>query len=133
MSGTIPEDTGMGESIPDPSLDETDDDSEQLARYSIHVPLKDNNGRDIPHVLGAARQALSAAGLKGRTVFPLVQGDWEGDDKSYQTEDMAIIVVDAPDNPETLQAIKTTAQGVKEAADQEAVYITKQDISTYLV
>lgn len=109
------------------------DDGTDLARYIIHCPLKDNQGREIPHVLGMLRQALTNAGYHGRTVLPLAQGDWAGQSDSYDTSDMALVMVDADTSPETLQAIKEAARGVKQAAQMDTVYLTVQPLKSYLI
>lgn len=105
----------------------------QLARYSLHVPARDNDGKELAHVLGQIRQELTDAGLSGRTVVPKVQGDWQGDESFYETEEMHVIWIDAPDDPQVLQAIIRIAGRVKELAGQEAVYLTVQSIQAYLI
>lgn len=109
------------------------DDGQELARYIIHCPLKDSQGREIPHVLGMLRQALTNSGFHGRTVLPLAQGDWAGQSDSYDTSDIALVMVDADTSPETLEAIKQAAKGVKDAAQQETVYLTVQPLKSYLI
>jgi hypothetical protein len=132
MSDTLYEgqDIGAGEN---PAPTSPDDSVQQLARYTIHVPVTDNNHREIPHVLAALRDTLSRSGFPGRTVLRRAQGDWQGDLTSYDTEEMDLVMVDAPDTPENLDAILTAAKGVKELAGQEAVYVTVQPLRTYLV
>jgi hypothetical protein len=105
----------------------------QMARWTIHVPVRDNDKNEIPHVLDSARRALGDAGFQGRTVIRRAQGDWQGDDQNYAVEEMDLIMVDAPDAQESEDAILGVAQLVKAMADQEAVYVTKQDVTTYLV
>jgi hypothetical protein len=109
------------------------DDGQEMARYMIHVPIRDNNGQEIPHVLAMLRQTLTNSGFYGRTVLPGAQGDWQGSEQGYETEEMAIVMVDADTQPDTLEAIKEAARGVKEAAQQEAVYLTVQPLKTYLI
>lgn len=103
--------------------------AQTMARYTIHVPVRDNSGQEIPHVLAAAREALTQTGFPGRTVFRKAQGDW----KDYETEEMDLVMADAPDTPENRQAILDVARKVKDLAEQEAVYVTVQQIDTYLV
>lgn len=116
-----------------PISEVSQDDGQAMARYIIQVPLKDNNGRDIPHVLSMLRQALTNSGFHGRTVLPLAQGDWSGTPDSYETEEVALVMIDASDDPDTLNAIKEAARGVKEAAQHEAVYLTVQPLRSYLI
>lgn len=110
-----------------------DDTPQQLARYTIHVPVRDNTKNEIPHVLAAVRQALSDSGFPGRTVIRKTEGDWTGAEGAYDTEEMDLVMVDAPDTDDNLQAIIEAAKGVKELAGQEAVYVTVQPLRTYLV
>ena len=100
-----------------------------MARFTLHIPLFDSDKRQIPHVLGAARKAMTMAGFDGRIVVSPTQGDW----KDYDTEDIALMMTDAPDTPDTLQSLMTIAQGIKALTNQEAVYLTKQPIETYLI
>jgi hypothetical protein len=100
-----------------------------MARYTIHVPLYDNDKKEIPYVLGAARKAMTQAGFDGRIVMSPVQGDW----KDYDTDEMALVMTDAPDTPQIVQTLMTIAQGIKALTAQAAVYITKQPIETYLI
>jgi hypothetical protein len=121
---------GQDQAQADPGLTDPGTQMGQaMARYTIHIPRLDNEKEEIPHVLGAARQALQQAGFDGRTVIPNAQGDWQ----DYDTEEMALVMVDTDDTPENLQAILQVAAGVKELAKQEAVYVTKTPVETYLV
>lgn len=130
MSESMPEDQGPSMPMQDgPSAAQAID----LARYTIHVPVYDNNKSEIPHVLAALRAALTQQGFPGRTVIRKAQGDWDGDETSYDTEEMDLVMIDAPDDPETLNGIIIAAQGVKELAQQENVYVTVQKLTTYLV
>jgi hypothetical protein len=100
----------------------------QTARYTLHVPMKDNDGRNIPHVLGAVRQTLTYVGLHGRTVLK-GEGDW----MDFESEDMALVMVDAPNNEHTDYLIKTIAEGIKALSGQEAVYVSKAPLETWLI
>jgi hypothetical protein len=118
----------QGQVDPGPSAN-----GEQLARYTVHVPVRDKNQKEIPHILDQLRKALSAAGFPGRTVIRKVQGDWQGDETYYDTEEMDLVLVDAPDSPEVVNAMINAARGVKEASGEEAIYLTVQPITTYLI
>jgi hypothetical protein len=109
------------------------DDGQDLARFTLSVPLRDLSGREIPHVLAAVRQALSDAGFDGRNVIPLVQGDWKSGTQGYETEDVSMVMIDAENTPENLKAIKMAAQGIKETAGADKVYLTVQPLRTYLI
>jgi hypothetical protein len=125
--------TGAPASLDDTGSGDTGSGAQQLARYSIHIPVRDNNKNEIPHVLAAVRQALSDSGFPGRTVLRKAEGDWTGAEGAYDTEEMDLVMVDAPDTDENLQAILQAAKGVKDLADQEAVYVTVQPLRTYIV
>jgi hypothetical protein len=109
------------------------DGGQELARFEIHVPLKDASRKDIPHVLAQLRQALTQAGFPGRTILPQTQGDWGGGPTSFDTDEQAIVLVDTPDTPENLEAIKGAAQAVKDLSGQQQVYITVSPLRSYLV
>ena len=85
--------------------------------------------KEIAHVLGAVRQALTQSGFNGRTIIRKAQGDWQ----DYDTEEMDLVMVDAPDDPATVQKLTVIAQGAKALAQHPAIYMTKQPIETYLV
>ena len=131
-------DMSQGGGSPPPSLspDDTGGDNaqaQQLVRYTIHVPVTDNNHREIPEVLAALRKTLTDSGFPGRTVIRKAQGDWSGESTDYDSEETDLVMIDAPDTPENLQAIIAAAKGVKELAGQEAVYVTSQPLQAYLV
>lgn len=113
--------------------DQGSDSGEQLVRYTIHIPVRDNDKKEIPHVLAAIRQVLSDSGFPGRTVIRKAEGDWTRAKGSYDTEEMDLVMVDAPDTPENLQAVLAAAKGAKDLADQEAIYVTTQPLRAYLV
>lgn len=100
-----------------------------MARYTIHLRVHNDSKQEIAHVLGAVRKALTGMGFNGRTVIRRAQGDW----KDYDTEEMDLVMVDALDDPQTLQQLMTIGQGAKQLGGQDAIYITKQPIETYLV
>lgn len=112
-----------------PDVQNTDSGLQNLARYTLHVPVRDNTGKEIPHVLANVRKMMTAAGFHGRTVIRRAQGDW----MDLPTEEMDLIMVDAPNAPEILEAMKNIASGVKQLAGQEAVYLTVQPIQGYLI
>jgi hypothetical protein len=129
MSEVMPE--GLPPQAVDPSAIEQPMEPimPSMARYAIHIPVRDADRNEIPHVLGAARQALSDAGLEGRIVLPNVQGDWS----DYQTDEIAVVMTDAPDDPSVLATVKEIATGVKQLAMVDAVYVTVQPIQTFIV
>lgn len=124
MSSPIPESQGVPSQDPG-SLSV----QPPMARYTIHIPVHDSERKEIPHVLGAVRQAMTDAGLEGRTVVRRAQGDW----KDNLTHEVDLVMADAPDDPGTLQLIQTIAQGAAQLSGQQAVYVTKSPIQTYLV
>jgi hypothetical protein len=100
-----------------------------MARYTIHIPVHDSDKNELAHVLGAVRKALTQAGFNGRTVIRKVQGDWQ----DYDTEEMDLIMIDAPDDDSHLQPLLTITKGAKALAGIGAVYVTKQPVTTFLV
>lgn len=104
-----------------------------MVRYTIHIPVYDNNGREIPHVLDKARRALGDEGFSGRTVIRKAQGDWQGDSQNYDVADMDLVMVDAPDTPEVQSSVMKVARMVKTAVEHDHIYVTKTPITTFLV
>ena len=100
-----------------------------MARYTLHLPVHDKDKNEIAHVLGAVRKALTQAGYNGRTVVRRVQGDWQ----DYDTEEMDLVMVDAPDDQQHLQQLMQIAEGAKMLSGHPAIYLTKQPVETYLV
>ncbi len=136
MGGMMPEPAPVEGEVP--VYDQTTPDAGMgvapaMARFTIFVPEYDNEGNEIPHVLDACRRQLGLQGFPGRMVIRRAQGDWQGADSSYDTEDLAMVMVDAEDSPETTEKIRRIAEGVKALAGQEAVYVTIQPIQTLLI
>lgn len=115
--------------------DESDSESGSLSsfgdivRYTVFIPVRNNNGQEIPHILAEFRRSLTQAGFHGRTVIRRAQGDW----KDFETEEIDMVMIDAANDPETLETIKSLAEQVKIEAEQEKIYMSIQPIITYLI
>lgn len=125
--------TPGGDPAVDPNFGPGGPNGEPFAQYTIYVPSKDNQGNDLPYLLDHVRLSLGRAGFQGRTVIRDAEGDWQGSNDYYDTEPMHLVLVAAPDSPQTDESIRVIAQGVKELARQEAVFVTKSPLTTFLV
>jgi len=108
--------------------------SPEMARFTIHIPERDNNGVPIPHLLEYTRQLLSRAGFHGRTVSRGHTGDWMGEGGSnYESEEMALISIDAPDDADTVHSLQAITKGVEHASGQVGgIYVSAQPITAII-
>lgn len=99
-----------------------------MTRYTLHVPEQYNNGDPVPPEYFAVieREIEDYAG--GWTLTHAI-GGWRGEDSRYR-ESVRLYHVDTDNGPARLLG---TAEAIAQALDQEAVYLTAQEISTTLV
>src|ERR1044071_7370605 len=101
-------------------------------RYTLYVPHHNNAGAPIPHVHTAVREELSHE-FGGFTIIDAL-GEWRGN-----TEPITLYVVDTPTYDawstarDPYQVLSALARRVRWQADQEAVYLTRQEIETELI
>lgn len=100
-----------------------------MNRYTLHIPLYLNDGTPTPEpeLRLIENAVISLAG--GFTATDGI-GAWRGDAETYR-EPMRLLAVDTADDigPELLRIAERAAVRL----DQEAVYVTRQEIETYLI
>lgn len=131
MSQSYPEaqDAQQAPGLQSNGIDPIDSAPSAMARYTIHVPVKNRDKEEIPHVLQGVRKAMTTLGFEGRIVIRRAQGDWQ----DFDTEEVDLVMTDAPDDPGTQAKIAQIATGAKQLAGVDAIYVTKQPITTILV
>ena len=101
-----------------------------MERYSITIPIHYNSGAPVPRpIFQEIEQELDQV-VGGWTRLD-GYGGWSGSD-SYYREPIALYFVDTAD-PTASEALLALARRTAEALRQEAVYVTRQEIETYLV
>lgn len=101
-----------------------------MVRYSLTLPTHDNAGRD----LRAAHKRASTYLLAhfGAYTAHDAEGAWNGVGTTH-SEPVVVYTVDAPDTSEACARLHALATQLKADARQEAVYLTRQLIETWLV
>ncbi len=101
-----------------------------MVRYTLTLPTHGNAGRSL-----ADQHAQSAEYLLaqfGAYTVHAATGAWSGADRDY-TEPVTVYVVDAPDTSESYAKLHALAQYLKLTCEQEAVYLTRQPVKTFLI
>jgi hypothetical protein len=102
--------------------------SPEMARFTIHVPERDSQGRPIPEIVEYVQRILGSSGFSGSTHIRHANGY-----HSQGSAEIALVIVDAPDTPDTFHTMRAVAQGIKQAARQDAVYINAVPLSAHLI
>ena len=102
-----------------------------MTRYTLHVPEQYNDGREIPgHIFDQVElEILQAAGGFTRTAGT---GGWRGDDGNVYVEPVQLYHIDSAD-PTTAAVLLLLAEDLARQLDQEAIYLTRQEITTHFV
>lgn len=102
-----------------------------MTRYTLHIPELLNDGSPVrPDQLAAIEsQLLDTVGGFTQTI---ARGAWRGDGQTY-IEPMRLYLLDTDDSPRTSRTLQRIAQEIAHELDQEAVYLTRQTIETFLV
>src|SRR5687768_2877412 len=93
-----------------------------VSRYTVTVPLHDNEGRPVPSAL-AAVHAIALTHFSGYT-DTRASGGWRDGATDYVDESV-IVTVDS-DNPLAAHSLEAMALAVLREARQECVYVTRQ-------
>lgn len=93
------------------------------ARFTIHIPAHDKDGKMLHHLIPAVRQLLNQGQLHGRMIIKDVEADWE--DSSHKTH---LLIIDGLNSGEVTSQIKDIATAVKEMGELEGVYVTVQPL-----
>lgn len=101
-----------------------------MTRYTLTVPLEDNDGQPIPDVHEYVRGLLAADFPAWTEVDG--SGHWVGPAHIPYLEPVRVYIIDAggANDHDELRAIATY---VRRAARQDAVYLTRQPIETELI
>ena len=101
-----------------------------MTRYTLHIPEADNDGIpfDEPTFEVIERELLDIGG--GFTTTPGV-GGWQGDEQTYR-EPVRLYHVDTED-PDAGARLLALAERAARILLQEAVYLTRQSIETFLI
>lgn len=102
-----------------------------MTRYTLHVPEQYNDGREIPGYL-LDEIELDLAERFGGYTRTSATGGWRADDGTVHIEPMQLYIVDSA-YPETVERLQEYASHLARQFQQDAVYLTAQDIQTYLV
>ncbi len=102
-----------------------------MLRYTLALPKQDNSGRELTaEHRRAAEQLLHHFGAF--TAHEAV-GAWRGTIGTYGAERVTVYTVDAPDTSESYAKLHALAQTLKVACEQDAIYLTRQPVETWLV
>lgn len=104
-----------------------------MLRYTLHVPVADNDGRGLSALHAYVRDRLVSA--YGGETHIMARGGYRGAREMYAAESMTLYVVDdigSPDDP-CEPALLALAEYVKREAAQEAVYLTRHAIDVWIV
>lgn len=103
-----------------------------MIRYTLHVPELLNDGTPVqPWQLDQLEADLLT--IAGGFTQTTGQGAWRGEDGLYR-EPVRLYHIDTePDAWRTKDRLVQLAQDIAERLDQEAVYLTRQEIETFLV
>jgi hypothetical protein len=102
-----------------------------VTRYTLHVPVFDNAGRAIPEDSVTEIEDALTTIAGGWTMIPSAVGGWRGEDRSYR-ELVNLYHVDS-DEDGTEAWLIALARKIAESLEQEAVYLTRQEIEAFLV
>lgn len=101
-----------------------------MTRYTLHVPLKDNEGGPIDGVHRAVRCALARLTDSGGYSTLRAHGVWRG-----VMEPVRLYIIDVPDEDAEVarRDLQKLARRVKADAQQAAVYLTERRITVHLI
>ena len=102
-----------------------------MTRYTLHVPLYDNDFRPFPAQTIAEIEQRLLGIFGGFTKAPGMVGAYRGENRDYH-EPIDLYHVDSAD-PAAAGILTRMAQKIAAELGQEAVYLTAQTIETFLV
>ncbi len=101
-----------------------------VLRYTLTLPTHDNDGLGLSHAHACLRAEL--LGHFGGFTVHEARGHWSGADGNY-AEPVLVYTVDAPDTSESYAKLRALAAALKVSCGQEAIYLTRQPVETWLV
>lgn len=102
-----------------------------MTRYTLHVPEQFNDGREIPGFM-LDEIELDLVDMFGGYTRMSATGGWRADNGSTPIEPMQVYVVDSAD-PATLERLQRYAAHLTKQFEQDAIYLTRQEIETWLI
>ena len=102
-----------------------------MTRYTLHVPVRTNDCRNLRDLHEHVRTTL-AASFDGFTAID-AEGFWRMPQGYYVCEDVRLYVIDVPDTSDAFARLHALATYVKREAAQDAVYLTRSPIETFLI
>src|SRR5581483_5080138 len=101
-----------------------------MTRYTLHVPEMLNDGTPVaPQRLRDIEEWLLAV-FEGFTQT-VARGAWRSDEQEY-IEPIRLYLIDTDDSPSTSRILQKLAGDIAQELGQEAVYLTRQEIETFL-
>ncbi len=101
-----------------------------MLRYTLTLPTRDNDGLRLSHAHAWLRTEL--LGHFGAYTAHRAVGAWRGTSGAY-TEPVRVYTIDAPDTSESYAKLRALAEALKVSCGQEAIYLTRQPVETWLV
>ncbi len=102
-----------------------------VLRYTLTLPTRDNSGRDLTAEHAHIRSRL-LRDFDGFTAHK-ARGYWRGADDMRYAESVVVYTVDAPDTSESYAKLHALAQALKASGGQEAIYLTRSPVETWLI
>ena len=102
-----------------------------MTRYTLHIPEQYNDGREVPGYL-LDQIELDLVDIVGGFTRTAGTGGWRGEENVVYVEPVQLYIVDSAD-PDVLRKLTDYAAWLARELAQEAIYLTAQDIQTYLV
>lgn len=96
-----------------------------MKRWILHVPTEDNDGNELADLSLTVEAVLDEAGYGFTRTNGL--GGWQG----YR-DGMYLYAIDTDDEGAQMR-LEALARYVLETANQEAVYLTSQDIDVHMI
>lgn len=102
-----------------------------MTRFTLHVPITLNDGREVAREVFDELEHRLLGTVGGFTKSRGI-GGWRGEEQDYR-EHVDLYHVDTDDSSSTRGVLVRLAQWLASTLEQEAVYLTAQEIVTELV
>ncbi len=102
-----------------------------MLRYTLTLPTHDNSGRDLTSEHAHIRSRL-LRDFGGFTAHK-ARGHWRGADDMRYAENVVVYTFDIIATDNVPGALVALADALKVSCGQEAIYLTRQPVETWLV